>query len=208
MPSPGPTSPYSSSGKYAFQKIEGIVHDEKKTFQMSLSKLPSSPQFDAIGWRETRVITGGPSSVEIPASSKRPRPALIAYVDFDNDGEKDTLIKYGFTEGYDAIRDRGGSTEYLTVVRSSTAPVAPNVSLWSLRQDASGRPAIRMNGQYLRPLIHGGRTYVASYEMEFMSHESGSASPGTPARETMTLVEFQPGRTGATVCQFEMTQIN
>jgi hypothetical protein len=218
MPSAGPTSPYSAGGKYAFQKIEGIDHDERKTFQMSLSKLPSSPEFDAIGWRETRVITGGPSNVEIPESSKRPRPALIAYVDFDNDGEKDTLIKYGFTEGYDAIRDEGESKEYLTVVRSSTAPVPPSVSLWSLRQDASGRPAIRMNGQYLRPLIHAGRTYVASYEMEFTAFDSGSASPGKPARETMTVIEFGhpqshepitdlPPRTGEPLCQFEMIRI-
>lgn len=218
MPSRGPTSPYSSSGKYAFQKIEGIDHDERKTFQMSLSKLPSSPEFDAIDWRETRVITGGPSNVEIPESSKRPRPALIAYVDFDNDGQTDTVIKHGFTEGYEAILDRGQSDEYLSVRRGTTTPVAPNASLWTLNQDASGRPAIRVNGQYLRPLIHAGRTYMVSYEMEFTAFESGSASPGKPARETMTVIEFGhpqsgepitdlPPRTGEPLCQFEMIQI-
>jgi hypothetical protein len=208
MPVPAtPSSPYSPSGKFAFQRLEGVEHDDMQTFQMGLSKLPSTPEFDAIGWRETRVITGGPPNVEIPESSKRPRPALIAHVDFDNDGQTDTLIKHGFTEGYGAILDRGQSDEYLSVRRGTTVPVAPNASLWSLKQDASGRPAIRVNGQYLRPLIHAGRTYVASYEMEFIPSEPGSASPGTPARETMTLLEFQPFRTGGTVCQFEMMQI-
>lgn len=113
---------------------------------------------------------------------------------------------------------RGESNEYLSVWLSTTAPVPPNASLWSLKQDASGRPPIRMNGQYLRPLIHAGRTYVGSYEMEFTPPESGSASPGTPARETMTVIEFDhpqarepiadlPPRTGETLCQFEMMQI-
>lgn len=207
MPSPGPSSPYSSSGKFAFQRIEGVEHDERTTYDMSLSKWPSSPEFDAIPWRETRVTTGAPPNMEVPQSDT-PRPALTAYVDFDNDGVKDTVIKYGFTAGYAGIRYRGDANEYLSIWSGTTAPVAPNTSLWSLHHGARERPAVRVNGQYLRPLTYAGRTYVASYEVEFEPPESGSASPGTPTRETMTLLEFQPGRTGGTVCQFQMIQIH
>jgi hypothetical protein len=211
-------SPYSPDGRFAFPRVGGIEHDRMKTFDMALSKLPSSPEFDAIAWEETRVTTGAPAGVQIPESS-RPLAALIAYFDFDNDGRKDTVLKYGFTRGYEAIRDRAESAEYLSVWRSKTKEVRPNASLWALANAVGADRPIAANGQYLRPFMYEGRAYVAKYEMRFSDFESGKLGPYQISKETMTILDLRdtgahveltrmPVWTETAVCQFEMTRTN
>jgi hypothetical protein len=212
-------SPYSADGRFAFPRVSGVQHDPMKTFDMALSKLPSSPEFDAIAWKETRVTTGSPAGVQIPESS-RPLAALIAYFDFDNDGRKDTVLKYGFTRGFEAIRQRGESPEYLAVWPGETREIAPNASVWELQNvPAGGVRAITENGQYLRPFMYARRAYVAKYEMRSDKADAGRGSPNAVENETLSIVHFQyrgahdeftraPVWTGTTMCQYQMIQIN
>lgn len=210
-------SPYAPNGKFSFPKAAGVQHDIRKTFEMGLSKLPSSKEFDAIDWKETRLVIGGPPGVQISGRDTE-QAALIAYVDFDNDGREDRVIKHGFTRGYGWIQ-RGESDEYVSVWRSDTSDVTPGSSLWSLLRDDSGRArAITENGQYLRPFRYRNRTYVAEYEMHFDESVKGLAGPREITQETMTILEFRdtgrpvegpgmPRWAGTTLCKYELAQI-
>ena len=83
------------------------------------------------------------------STSSRSLPALIAYYDFDNDDEVDTVLKYGFTEGYMRIR-YGAPEESLAVWRSEVLPISLGDSLWSLLNETpSSRSAVRASGTYL-----------------------------------------------------------
>src|SRR5262245_3898216 len=48
------TGDYGPQSPYAFSRLPGIVHDSRMTFEMSYSRLPTSPEFEAIQWREGR----------------------------------------------------------------------------------------------------------------------------------------------------------
>jgi hypothetical protein len=68
---------YSATSKYAFPTMSGVEHDDMTTAQMSYSKQPTSPEFDAINWLELRVVLGAPPGVQMP-SSMVSLPALLA----------------------------------------------------------------------------------------------------------------------------------
>src|SRR5882757_273553 len=68
---------YAADSKYAFPRLAGVEHNARATFDMRLSKVPTSAEFDAIAWKEARGSSGGQATQ---------KPVLIAYFDFDNDG--------------------------------------------------------------------------------------------------------------------------
>jgi hypothetical protein len=67
----------------------GVAHDSQMTLQMSFSALPTSPEFDAIHWREGRIDLGAPVGES---------PALIAEFDLDNDNRPELVVKSGFMQ--------------------------------------------------------------------------------------------------------------
>lgn len=218
LPLADESSPYGPNGKFAFPKAAGVQHDTRKTFEMALSRLPSSSEFDAIPWRETRATMGGPAGTP-PSPGDTPQAALITYLDFDNDGQPDRIVKYGFTEGYEALRDRNEWSEYLAVWRGERADMPAGSPMWSLLRDATGVVrGIFENGQYLRPFRYSNRTYVAKYEMHFDESVPGFAGRREITSETMTILEFRDagGRvegTGmlrwsdTTLCEYELVQV-
>jgi hypothetical protein len=167
--------------EYVFPRSEGVAFDVSFASEMLYSKWPSSTEFGAIRWMETRVIIGAPPGVTISASNN-PLPALIAYADIDNDGKDDTLLRYGFNPGYrNMLRGMLGG-EYLAVWRSQRMEIAPNASIWSLLEGSKNRPST-MSGAYLRPFIFEGRAYMTDYEMQ-------GRNLGTPSARAMPTAEF------------------
>jgi hypothetical protein len=211
-------SHYSANGRYAFPKFPGVEHDNRITAEMSYSKFPSSSEFEAVEWKETRVINGAPVGIRI-SGSDRPFSALVAYFDFDNDGQKDTVMKYGFTGGYNVIR-YGGSEESVTVWRAEVKSITVNSSLWKLQSDVpDSQKPIAIGGQYVRPFIYKGHAHVAQYEMEFADFESGKIGPYKVSGETMSVFDYRydrarnnltqaPAWTSTLHCRYQMKQVN
>ena len=203
-------------GKYTFPQIEGIEYEPRATMTMIWTKLPSSPEFESIAWREGRMVTGAPPGVEIP-QSRTPRPVLIAHFDFDNDGHQDTVVKSGFSGGYYAILG-GHSGEYLYVLCGKTIDIEPGTALWTwLYQIDPEDVPLSVAGQYLRPFIYRDRAYVAQYEAGFNDPASRSPNQYAPDFETMSVVEYKDEGerselTGARiwseriVCKYKMTK--
>jgi hypothetical protein len=97
---------YSADSRYAFLRQTGVTHDARITLEMSTSKVPTSAEFDAIDWIEVRFTRGAPPGVQVTGINA-PQPGLLAYYDFDNDGESDTVLKHGLTPGYGFSRTGG-----------------------------------------------------------------------------------------------------
>lgn len=212
---------YSASSKYAFPRLFGVKHDIRMTFDMRFSKVPSSPEFDAIQWKEGRVIFGGPPEKAGPQSNV-PRTALVARVDFDNDGQLDTVMKIGFVKGYSYIandRTVGLFEEYLKVWRGRRIDFSNPQSLWDLWGGApKSQWPIDTNGTYVRPFIYKGHTYSAQYDMDIGEGGIAMRTPPYLPRETMSILNFRftgatseftkaPVWTMDTVCRYAMRQI-
>jgi hypothetical protein len=181
---------YSATSKYAFPTMSGVEHDDMTTAQMSYSKQPTSPEFDAINWLELRVVLGAPPGVQMP-SSMVSLPALLAYYDFDNDGDTDTVLKHGFTEGYRRIRN-AAPEESLSVWRSTIVPIPAGSSLWVLRNESPwSEELVSWSGTYFRPFKYDGHSYVALYEMALSDLGARSEGPFTIAGETMSVLDFR-----------------
>ncbi len=98
---------YDSNSQYAFPLLPGTVHDNTMTNVMMYSRIPTSPEFQAVPWLEGHASAGDyirNSRGEVAAF-----PFLIAYFDIDNDGTDDTVVKMQFTKGYGAIVAAGES---------------------------------------------------------------------------------------------------
>ena len=214
---------YSAASRYAFPTLPGVDHEDRATFVMRYSKVPTSSEFEAVSWQEGRAILGGEPGTQLALWLTTPRPVLIAYIDFDNDGKVDTVIKSGFTKDYNYRtfgKDGDGlSEEYLLVLRGQKMDVPRDLSLWTLQNDRlpPQRPII-VNSTYVRPFIYMGHTYVAQYDEDLgKTQAAGHKPPYQPKRETMSVVEYHfSGRSDATqrpqwdavtICEFKMIQV-
>lgn len=75
--------------KNMFPRLPGLEFDAAMANQMLFSRFPSSPEFEAIQWREGRYKS-------LLRSSEVNEPVLVADFDIDNDGKLDTVIHDGF----------------------------------------------------------------------------------------------------------------
>ena len=202
---------FAADGKYAFPLIKGVEHQGRATFDMRLSKVPSSPEFDAIPWSEGRALVG---------LQKSPVPILMAYFDFDNDGHIDTVIKLGFSRGYDYTTSSGNVfEENLVVFRGKQVAAKPILNLQLAPVPGEEAPVVA-TAMYERPFVHQGRTYVAQYDEDLGNDfDAGNKSPYKPTSETMTILSYEfsgstdpttgkPSWDQKTICTFSMMQTN
>ena len=100
---------YEENGFYSFPRLPGMDHFADYTAPMRHARRPSSPEFDAVLWREGRRIDLIP--LYIPSESRRKSiekgyqfnkggdrlaPLLIADFDIDNDGKVETVVQDEF----------------------------------------------------------------------------------------------------------------
>ena len=216
QPPPAP-DPFIADGAYSFPLLPGASHDSKMTGQMMFSKQPSSAEFDAVEWQEAHAPTGIPFG---PSEG----PYLIAHFDIDNDGKADTVIKPIFTKGYSwlASRDDAEVDESLVVYhdRRITPPTDMTSSQLSVPSATLGTPA-GVIGNYLRPFVYSGRSYLVSYDPGFDAtptpQTKQNLDQGRPPKERLYISTLtykdprgrseRPALLESTICIYDMIQI-
>ena len=190
-----------------FERFPGVEYNMRATWTMLLAKYPTSPEYDAVKWRETRV---GPESER----GKNVYPALVAQLDIDNDGELDWVIKdtfmdklttfegwgqaHGFSEDL-SIFPRNGFEPSVPIPRSTFAPHHnPALAPRKLGSNLSAG----METYQLRPFIFRNKTYVSAYQA-YWPNLAASELEGRyvrldppkefPDREYMNIFDVQPG---------------
>jgi hypothetical protein len=203
---------YAANSRYAFPMLPGVDHSARDTFTMRFSKTPSSAEFNSVAWREGRALIG---------VSTKPEPILIAYLDFDNDGQLDTVIKVGFSGGYKYMTYGGDLfAEHILVLRGRQMELKGVLPLNTLTKDVPFALApVIATATYERPFIYQAHTYVAQYDEDLGEGFAAAKKPlYKPIRETMSILSYRfTGRAEAntnapewdvdTVCRFEMSQI-
>jgi hypothetical protein len=165
---------YGPNGHYAFSKFPGVTHDNRMTLTMSLSRLPSSPEFEAIQWREGRYRLTGLGGRQDHGD----QPMLVAEFDIDNDGAVDTVIKDRFMREYDGSLSRGGE-DALFVFEKGAIDFTQSVMSDMFYSHQAGRKApVLILGPYwsrlIRPFLFEGVTYLSTYEQVWGGGESRS----------------------------------
>ncbi|HEY1214040.1 MAG TPA: hypothetical protein VGE93_10465, partial [Bryobacteraceae bacterium] len=199
--------------RYDFPRLPGVVRDTRMTFEMRYSKVPSSPEFDAIGWQEGRALIGEPNE----SGGNKPLPILVAYFDIDNDGSLDTVVKTGFNSGYSRMANGKSNwlnDEYLVVWRGVRVDFSQLRHVWPRKDELpDAKWPFTENGTYLRPFLYAGRTYLASYEIDL-----GENYDAMLPKETMSIIELsytgassnfthQPVWDHKLVCRYRMNRI-
>lgn len=213
----------SLDSKWAFEALPGVHHDYEMTWEMALSKVPTSPEFDAIKWQEGRAIEGETRERAGPLNDKL-LPILVGYFDIDNDGKPDTVIKMAFTRGYDYMIFGPGGTglhdEYMIVLHDYQLPISSlPLSYHALDSENSQYLTEQINASYERPFIYEGRVYIARYDVATDANGNvlfRSRKDTTPREEKMAVLSYKlsgkidvhrgPEWDVTTVCQFKMTQ--
>lgn len=146
---------YGENSKYAFPLLPGVEHSEYFTFLMRYSKLPTSPEFEAIKWREGRSISGG-GPVQSSEDGK-PRPMLVAEFDVDNDGREEQVVKYGFVENWHF-------TDYdsVSIFKEEKLSLISSPTMWQVIRggDIPQPETISFLWRHVRPFILWGKTYL------------------------------------------------
>jgi len=163
---------YGANSPYAFAKRPGVSHDYRMTFDMSYSRLPSSPEFDAIEWREGRYrhtgLAGSPDHGD--------QPMLVAEFDIDNDGQVETVIKGRFMLTYYPAESGGtpGGEDTLFVFRKDEIDLQRPIDSPTFYSGQPGRKnpsmiALSPVGPYriIRPFVLEGVTYLSGYQQDW-----------------------------------------
>lgn len=161
---------FSATSKFAFPLIAGTSHDWNMTFQTRDSKVPSSPEFDAIQWHEGYTTFGGGDPDPTTVANTLKQPYLVAYVDVDNDGVLDTLYQDQFARGYSGllarIEQENGMGDSILAYRSKKIDMTAPTTLFELTNGSAnyGKPSI-IWGSKIRLFIYQGKTYFAIYDL-------------------------------------------
>ena len=198
---------FAADSEFAFPRLPGVEHDYKATFTMLSSKKPSSPEFDAVPWKEGRAILGDPPESAGPVNDT-PMPILVTYVDFYNDGHMDAVIKKQFTRGYSYMANSGGNgldDELITVILDQKLSPGPTLSWWDLRKKAqsSSKFINTIDAAYERLFIYKGQTYVAHYDIQLSTNPNAVK----PSKELMSVLRYHVSDgQGEVICQYRMIQ--
>ena len=203
---------YGPKGKYAFPLLPGVTHDNRMAALMSYSRLPTSPEFQAINWREGRFRIRRGQTVGY-------RPMLIAVFDINNDGHLDTVFKTTFMRTFDGSFG-GGDGDTLVVFSSQQINLGHAVTFgpgWKIETEQKSPAVITqlpsMRYRLIRPFISEGVTYLAAYAQHWPTNEAPEIEEG------MDVLRYR-GVTASTnpaepanivhvdrVCEFQMSVI-
>lgn len=186
-----------------FERMPGVGYDKKFIFAMLLSKYPTSPEFEAIKWRETRVTW-----------DETDRPALVTQLDIDNDKKLDWIIKYSFmtemTTRQGLGQNAGGYDSLAIFTSDEFDPAIPLNSKQVLQGQIPDRLPRHIDNDIgegletyqMRLFIFKGKTYFSAYQafwpnLEF-SKKLGQRVADKPdklypEREYMNILVLLPG---------------
>lgn len=152
-----------------FERLPGVEYDKNFTWDMLYSKYPSSPEFEAVQWKEGRYhdsdMTVGPKE----------QPILLANIDIDNDGQKDWVVKssFMFKMPTNVVSGAGNSDfagwDQLRIFPPHGLDLTVSLTLEQLtygqKPDRPPRRIAEESGVQLRPFIYNGKTYLSAYEV-------------------------------------------
>lgn len=188
-----------------FERLPGVEYNKRFVFDMLLSKYPTSPEFDAVKWRETLVQWDNLTA-----------PALIAQFDIDNDGQMDWVVKASFMTKMTTREGTGqsdGGKDHLEIFSSDGfEPVVPVPSKHLLQGQKPDRPhrsidediSDGLDTTQLRLFLFGGKTYLSAYQVFWPNlelskklgrHAEDKADKLYPDREYMNILTVLPGST-------------
>jgi hypothetical protein len=202
----------------AFPRAPGVARDAALEAQLLYSATPTSSEFSAIKWQESRSFFSGSSSPQAAA--------LVAEFDIDNDGTREIVVKSQFMR---SVAPAAGSDQLWVLRRKAVDPAKPidmnrvfakaredgtrQISNVTLHYTEKDRPAEisggRMAASLIRPFVLGGKTYLAAYVpwavddprqrrewMWVMAYRGGGASLGAG--------KWEPAKVDK-LCRFRMT---
>ncbi|MFH0784673.1 MAG: lysozyme inhibitor LprI family protein [Pseudomonadota bacterium] len=195
-----PNPVYGEHGKYAFPKLPGVEHDAEETFKMRLTKLPTSPEFDLISWREGRTISGKGLKSEKNVS------ILSADFDIDNDCKIETVFKTSSWGVENVYSPGAGEDEYLIYPQGEVDPttLVDLGILYHHKRDT-------ISGMFIRPFILNGKIYLTAYERTLGALED-SIYVEMPEKEEMMVQLYQKEGDSSstvmqTVCRYQMVAV-
>jgi hypothetical protein len=92
----------SGGGRFTFPTLPGVTHFGSMSASMVFSKVPSSPEFERIKWKEGRAYV-------MPCGGQFPLLVAENDIDSDSDGKMDTIVKISFSGSLDQIADMGST---------------------------------------------------------------------------------------------------
>lgn len=168
---------YGPSGDFSWSMEAGVPPLPEANIRFRYSKSPATPEFSAIPWTQARMKYQ--DSYEPETTTPRAREylerirlasgrLLIAHVDIDNDGLKDTLIKPVATFGYDFIASPNSprDPEYIYAVRSREVTWK---DYWSWDDFYSVVPRAEvaiLEGALVRPFRYRDHSYFLRYQIQ------------------------------------------
>ena len=188
-----------------FERLPGVEYNKRFVFDMLLAKYPTSPEFEAVKWRETRVMGDNTAS-----------PALVAQLDIDNDGHVDWVVKSSFMDKMTTWEGMGqayGGKDHLRIFSfDAFDPVVPLLSKQLLQGQKPDRPprniddniSNALDTSQLRPFIFHEKTYLSAYQVFWsnleLSKKLGQSTGNKPDklypdREYMNILAVLPGGT-------------
>ncbi|UCV05667.1 hypothetical protein [Dechloromonas denitrificans] len=154
-----------------FERLPEVGFDRESTYEMLLSKFPSSPEFDAVKWKEGMVCYPEGGNEDIC----HPHPMLVAEIDIDNDGHKEWVVKHSFmfkipTKFVSDAGDEDYSGEDgLALFPKDGLDLTMPLTLKQLvHGQKSGRQPRLLDlkvALQLRPFAYKGKTYLSAYQI-------------------------------------------
>ena len=152
-----------------FARMPGVEYNKDFVWSMLLSKYPTSPEFNAVKWQETRGrLTTTSSSSDFPI--------LAARLDIDNDGSLDWVVKSSFMEKmttWEGMGQAWGLNDALSIFTlNDFAPALPIPSKSLILNDDPSKAPRRLDSYIsdglttyqMRPFIFNGKTYFSAYQ--------------------------------------------
>lgn len=143
-----------------FPRLPGVEYDKRMALDLRSSAFPTSPEFEAVQWKEGRIVYSNPREM---------RPMLTAKVDIDNDGEADTLVKATFMQGFSqGARSVPGGEDRIFVLNKGQSDLE-NITPEAFNATGKRRPALigyvtlGLFARSIRPFIYDGTTYLSVY---------------------------------------------
>jgi hypothetical protein len=223
MPIDEKLSIYDSQSQYAFPLLGGTTHVNSMTNLMMYSRVPTSPEFQAVPWFEGHASEA--ETIRNSLGEPVAFPFLIAYFDIDNDGIEDTVVKSSFTKGYNAIVAAGMSGdvgESIAVYHDKRIAIGANATLTELAggSESFGKPDL-IAGHLIRPIIYHGKSYVVTYSQGLFGRPTKrsrlNVNAGLPPMERMFISSYTfAGPNDATrrtkdslttLCVYDMNQV-
>ena len=167
-----PDRAYGPDGRFSFPRLRGVVHDDRATWIMRYSKLPTSPEFTSTAWSEGRYRV----STSLSANHAN-QPFLVGEVDIDNDGRPETLVKSSFMQNFWPSHDSvEGGEDTIFVFREGDIDLNKTIKFQDFFNGQAGkRKPIMISGSYerrlIRPFVFDRIVYLSAYEQDWEDGE-------------------------------------